>query len=53
MTRIVRWLRDFRYCKACGQPSRLGNRLVRADGYRVHRSCTTHPASGFAKAVAV
>lgn len=34
-------------CQACGHPATDDDRLVTADGYRIHHSHTTDPRSGF------
>lgn len=43
--RILRFLHPV--CPACGRPARRGNPLVRAGGFRVHRSHTTDPSTSF------
>jgi hypothetical protein len=47
IARIRAAIRRRRICVACGHPSTQGNRLVRRDGWRIHRSHTRDRASGF------
>ena len=47
MKMLARALRLRRSCQASGRPSRRGARLIRRDGYRIHRSHTRDRASGF------
>jgi hypothetical protein len=46
MSFLARFCRR-RHCHACLRPAHQGDPLIRAGGYRIHRSHTADRASGF------